>query len=80
MPLLKAIETGIEQTESLVETRGRCGVIDSVCPSAKRRGLLERSAKKGDSPVVEIARDERCILSSVRWISRVNLGGINFQL
>gem|GEM_PF-2575284 len=33
MPLVKAIEHGAEQTESLIEKLRRCGVVDLVTPS-----------------------------------------------
>ena len=52
MPLVKAIERGIEQTESLWETLGRCGAI-SLLLGRVSRSRLERRAIEGDSPLDE---------------------------
>lgn len=53
IPLVKAIEKGTGQTESLQEIVGRCGVWTWALPNFPIRSLLESSAAKGDSPVRE---------------------------
>ena len=51
MPLVKAIEHGRGQTESLLETLGRCGVWTRLLLIGQIRNPLERGTKEGDSPV-----------------------------
>ena len=53
MPLLKAIERGIGQTESPYESMGRCGVLDSFILNNQIRSVLESTAIEGDSPLEE---------------------------
>ena len=53
IPLVKAIEKGTGQTESLQEIAWRCGVWTWVLPNFPIRSLLESSAVKGDSPLGE---------------------------
>ena len=52
MPLLKAIEHGIRQTESPVEIPGRCGVVDLVTSyAANSKSVWNSAAVEGESPV-----------------------------
>ena len=53
--------------------------MDASCLSPGSRSRLERRTIEGESPVYESDMVMKWILSSVRWISRVNVGGRDFQ-
>ena len=74
-----ANENGIGQTESPWETLERCGVWTLVALVREVEVVLERRTIEGESPVYEPDMAMKWILSSVRWISRVNVGGRDFQ-
>lgn len=55
MPLVKSIEEGRDQTESLIAILETCGVLLlSFSAYIMRLSLLEWSTKEGESPVVEM--------------------------
>lgn len=49
-------------------------------PICNTRSQLERCTEQGESPVGEGQMGLPGFLSSARWISRMKLGGTNFQL
>ena len=52
MPLVRATESGIGQTEWLQAIAIRCGVLEfHMLPFWSSRSSLERDTKEGDSPV-----------------------------
>ena len=54
MPLVRATENGIGQTESCDVSRRTCGVVGPFFnPALSRLSPLERGAMEGDSPVFE---------------------------
>ena len=57
MPLVKSIEEGIEQTESVLATVWTCGACLRTSKVASR-SALESAAKEGDSPVYEAMEDD----------------------
>ena len=57
MPLVKAIENGTGQTESLPEREGRCGVRTLALLTILTRSPLERGTVEGESPV-EVPKEE----------------------
>lgn len=73
MPLVKAIESGIEQSEPAVETQWECAV--QVRPTFSSLSDLERSAKEGDSPVGRGKRPSPGRESTVTWDGSRNVGG-----
>ena len=80
MPLLKAIESGIRQTECLPEREGRCGVWTFSNASYLNPKVLEWTARVGDSPVgARIDATREGIRSTVRRNSCGNMGGTYIQ-
>ena len=53
--------------------------LDTLLPKSVVEVVLERRTIEGESPVYEPDMAMKWILSSVRWISRVNVGGRDFQ-
>ena len=75
MLLVKAIEHSIRQTESIMETWWRCGVVGLPLRLRQmNRSLLEQSTSEGDSPVGEVWKDLGSLLSTVYWILCGNFG------
>ena len=76
MPLVKAIESGIRQTERSIERWIECGVRTFSNATETDGNYLERWAIEGDSPVPEgFLATRRSIQSTVRRNSRGNVGG-----
>jgi len=54
MPLVKAIENGTGQTESLQKWKGDVELQTSLHRNSLTRSLLERSVEEGENPVGEL--------------------------
>ena len=76
---VRATESKIGQTESLVVIHLRCGVEEPFLTQEGKLNVLENSTLEGDSPVCKIDLAFRGFQSTVCWKSGGNLGDINLQ-
>lgn len=81
MSLVTASETDLEQTESRFVNCVEMWCIGSTLESLfhKSKFIWNFSTVEGDSPVDYVDLKILCLfLSRIRWISGLNVGGINF--
>lgn len=81
MSLVTASETDLEQTESRFVNCVEMWCIGSTFVTflCKSKFIWNFSTVEGDSPVDYIILKWLCLfLSRIRWISGLNVGGINF--
>lgn len=81
MSLVTASETDLEQTESRFVNCVEMWCIGSTFGSLfhKSKFIWNFSTVEGDSPVDYVDLKILCLfLSRIRWISGLNVGGINF--